>query len=101
MRGKYHMMEWEIEKWRTRIFHDIEKLLCGIEKKIDYSAEDICPYNIETILTEHLDYVLTDEEVNNHDFWFNFENPNTKVQVVVFVDVMNFEFEMYLPERED
>lgn len=101
MRGKYHMMEWEIEKWRTRIFHDIEKLLCGIEKKIDYSAEDICPYNIETILTEHLDYEFVDEEVNNHDFWFNFENPNTKVQIVVFVNVMNFEFKMYLFERED
>jgi hypothetical protein len=101
MRGKYHMMDWEIEKWRTRIFHDIEKLLCGIEEKIDYSAEDICPHNIETILTEHLDYVLTDEEANNHDLWFNFENPNTKVHIVVFVDVMSLEFGMYLTERED
>ena len=72
---------------------------------IKFNEETGLPYVSVPLLAkytrEHLDYVLTDEDVNNHDFWFNFENPNTKVQVVVFVDVMNFEFEMYLPERED
>ena len=65
----------------------------------DYTGDELT--KIANIQAKSKDYVITDEEANNHDLWFNFENPNTKVQIVVFVDVMSLEFGMYLTERED
>lgn len=100
MRGSYSLREWEVNHLTGRIFRDIERLLCGVDKKISYVREDVCPYNIDTILTEQLGYEHLDEEQNNHDFWNFYKHPQTGVELTVFANVESFELVMYLTEEE-
>lgn len=102
MRGKYRMMDWEIDKWRNRLITDLHKLYKGHIKKIDLVKEDVCPANIITILVEELGFEEVGFDTNGWqcDVWYSFEHPNTHKKITLYYEGYTFDFQIYLTEEE-
>ena len=100
MRGSYRMMDWELEKVKTLLEKGIKDLEAGYEI-IDFTREDVCPYNLREGL-EALGYEWSDNEENLYDFWWYFTKEN-EYKVCVFFDAQTFELNMSLciPEDEE
>ena len=50
MRGKYHMMDWEQQRWKYIITKAIEKMEKTPDYTEDLTQQDICPANIRQTL---------------------------------------------------
>lgn len=102
MIGSYRMMDWERDHLTRTIGAAIEMLRSGSKKEEILTGTDICPANVETILTEHLGFDFEDEDENHHDFWFIFHHPNDpdNLFLYLFVNVCTFEMKLFFEEDE-
>ena len=102
MRGKYRMIDWEVDKWRHKLITGLHDLYQGHIKEIDLTKEDVCPANIITILEEELGFEETCFDTNGwqNDTWYSFEHPNTHKKITLFYSGYTFEFNIYLTEDE-
>jgi hypothetical protein len=101
MRGSYQMMDWE----KTRVTNMVARALRDLNEyeidHIDFTREDINPYNLGIGL-EALGYVWDDCENNHYDFWWYFTKEN-EYKVCIFCNVESLKLTMSLciPEDEE
>ena len=96
MRGSYRMMDWELEKVKTLLEKGIKDLEAGYEI-IDFTREDVCPYNLREGL-EALGYIYEDREDNNYDYWWYFANKHH--YLCITFNAESFNLEMFFVEEE-
>ena len=96
MRGSYRMMDWELEKVKTLLEKGIKDLEAGYEI-IDFTREDVCPYNLREGL-EALGYIYEDREDNNYDFWWYFTNKEH--YLCITFNAESFSLKMFFVEEE-
>lgn len=99
MRGSYQLREWE----ETRVKNMIAKAIKDLKEyeidKIDFTREDVNPYNLRQGL-EFNGYTLSNVEDNCYDFWWYFTKEN-EVKVCVFFDARIFELDLSLCFEEE
>ena len=96
MRGSYRMMDWELEKVKTLLEKGVKDLEAGYEM-IDFTREDVCPYNLREGL-EALGYIYEDREDNNYDYWWYFVNKHH--YLCVTFNAESFNLKMFFVEEE-
>lgn len=96
MRGSYRMMDWELEKVKTLLEKGIKDLETGYEM-IDFTREDVCPYNLREGL-EALGYIYEDREDNNYDYWWYFVNKHH--YLCITFNAESFNLKMFFVEEE-
>ena len=96
MRGSYRMMDWELEKVKTLLEKGIKDLEAGYEI-IDFTREDVCPYNLREGL-EALGYIYEDREDNNYDYWWYFVNKHHYLCITFNAEFFNLK--MFFVEEE-
>lgn len=96
MRGSYRMMDWELEKVKTLLEKGIKDLEAGYEI-IDFTREDVCPYNLREGL-EALGYIYEDREDNNYDYWWYFVNKHH--YLCITFNAESFNLKMFFVEEE-
>ena len=96
MRGSYRMMDWELEKVKTLLEKGIKDLEAGYEM-IDFTREDVCPYNLREGL-EALGYIYEDREDNNYDYWWYFVNKHH--YLCITFNAESFNLKMFFVEEE-
>lgn len=96
MRGSYRMMDWELEKVKTLLEKGIKELEAGYEI-IDFTREDVCPYNLREGL-EALGYIYEDREDNNYDYWWYFVNKHH--YLCITFNAESFNLKMFFVEEE-
>lgn len=96
MRGSYRMMDWELEKVKTLLEKGIKDLEAGYEI-IDFTREDVCPYNLREGL-EALGYIYEDREDNNYDYWWYFINKHH--YLCITFNAESFNLKMFFVEEE-
>ena len=96
MRGSYRMMDWELEKVKTLLEKGIKNLEAGYEI-IDFTGEDVCPYNLREGL-EALGYIYEDREDNNYDYWWYFVNKHH--YLCITFNAESFNLKMFFVEEE-
>lgn len=96
MRGSYRMMDWELEKVKTLLKKGIKDLEAGYEI-IDFTREDVCPYNLREGL-EALGYTYEDREDNNYDYWWYFVNKHH--YLCITFNAESFNLKMFFVEEE-
>lgn len=96
MRGSYRMMDWELEKVKTLLEKGIKNLEAGYEI-IDFTREDVCPYNLREGL-EALGYIYEDREDNNYDYWWYFVNKHH--YLCITFNAESFNLKMFFVEEE-
>ena len=96
MRGSYRMMDWELEKVKTLLEKGIKDLEAGYEI-IDFTREDVCPYNLREGL-EALSYIYEDREDNNYDYWWYFVNKHH--YLCITFNAESFNLKMFFVEEE-
>ena len=50
MRGRYQMMDWELQKWKQELSAVIARLSQNKSYQEDFTHLDVCPANIEKAL---------------------------------------------------
>jgi hypothetical protein len=96
MRGSYRMMDWELEKVKSLLVKGIKDLEAGYEI-IDFTREDVCPYNLRVGL-EALGYIYEDREDNNYDYWWYFVNKHH--YLCITFNAESFNLKMFFVEEE-
>lgn len=96
MRGSYRMMDWELEKVKILLEKGIKDLEAGYEI-IDFTREDVCPYNLRKGL-EALGYIYEDREDNNYDYWWYFVNKHH--YLCITFNAESFNLKMFFVEEE-
>jgi hypothetical protein len=96
MRGSYRMMDWELEKVKSLLVKSINNLASGYDV-IDFTREDMCPYNLRQGL-EALGFVYEDREDNNYDFWWYFTNK--EYYLCITFNAESFSLKMFFVEEE-
>ena len=96
MRGSYRMMDWELEKVKTLLEKCIKDLEAGYEI-IDFTREDVCPYNLREGL-EAVGYIFEDREDNNYDYWWYFVNKHH--YLCITFNAESFNLKMFFVEEE-
>ena len=96
MRGSYRMMDWELEKVKTLLEKGIKDLEAGYEM-IDFTREDVCPYNLREGL-KALGYIYEDREDNNYDYWWYFVNKHH--YLCITFNAESFNLKMFFVEEE-
>lgn len=96
MRGSYRMMDWELEKVKTLLEKGIKNLEAGYEI-IDFTREDVCPYNLREGL-EALGYIYENREDNNYDYWWYFVNKHH--YLCITFNAESFNLKMFFVEEE-
>ena len=96
MRGSYRMMDWELEKVKTLLEKGIKDLEAGYEI-IDFTREDVCPYNLREGL-EALGYIYENREDNNYDYWWYFVNKHH--YLCITFNAESFNLKMFFVEEE-
>ena len=99
MRGKYHMMDWELTRATNMVSRAINDLMEFEIDSIKLSHEDIGPYHVRQAL-ENLGYTLSDVESNSYDYWWYFTKEDA-IKVCVFFDARIFELDLSLCFKED
>ncbi len=102
MRGKYHMMDWELQKWSQELSHLIECLTYNQDGEFDLTNWDACPANICKAL-EHLGWKEEDLDDNGwqHDTWYRFTNPNYAFGLTFYYEGYTFEMKLYRTDQYD
>ena len=96
MRGRYHMMDWELEKWKQELSAAIVRLSQNKLYQEDFTNEDVCPANISTVL-ENLGWEHYDSDGNGweNDCWIYFTNPDYNFDLVMYYQGYTFELKLY------
>ena len=99
MRGSYRLREWE----ETRIKNMVAKAIKDLKEyeidDIDFTREDVNPYNLKEGL-EMNGYEWSDTEDNRYDFWWYFTKEG-EPKVCVFFDAQTFELNLSLCDYEE
>ena len=64
---------------------------------IDFTREDVCPYNLREGL-EALGYIYEDREDNNYDYWWYFVNKHH--YLCITFNAESFNLKMFFVEEE-
>ena len=102
MRGKYHMMDWEQEKWKQEISGIIAKLSYNQRHEEDLTNLDLCPANV----VKTLEILGWDEDDMDHngwqnDTWYWFNHPDYKFRLVLYYEGYTFEMKLYREDIDD
>lgn len=102
MRGKYHMMEWEQEKWKQEFSGIITRLGYNQRHIEDLTNLDLCPANVVKTL-ENLGW--TEEEMDSNgwenDTLYWFSHPDYKFDLVFHYEGYTFEMRLYRKDIDD
>lgn len=99
MRGSYQLREWEETRVKNMIAKAIRELKEYEIDKIDFTREDVNPYNLRQGL-EFNGYKWSDAESNCYDFWWYFTKEN-EPKVCVFFDAQTFDLNVSLCDYEE
>lgn len=99
MRGKYYMMDWELEKWKQKLSAVIARLTWDKQHQEDFTQLDICPINIEKTL-ENLGWELEcyEREGCDPDAWYFFKHPDYEFELILLTDSDTFEMKLFRHE---
>ena len=102
MRGKYHMMDWEEEKWIVSLKSIISQLAQDKSYEEDLTNYDVCPANIRKTL-ENMGWKKIDFDDNGweHDTWYTFHNINYDFDIILFYCGETFEIKLYRADIDD
>ncbi len=102
MRGRYHMMDWELEKWKQELSGVIARLSCNKQHQEDFTHLDICPANIEKTL-EEMGWESDEQDENGwqNDCWIYFSNEDYDFVLVLYYCGYTFELKLYRADSDD
>ena len=102
MRGKYNMMDWELDKWKHTLALLITKWANDVSHQEDFTNLDICPANIETAL-EALGWEHDEQDENGwqNDCWIYMSNPDYDFRIIIYYCGYTFELKVYRSDWED
>ena len=102
MRGKYHMMDWEEQKWVQQLTVAIAELTRDKSKVIDFTNDDVCPANIVHIL-EKMGWEKDCHEDNGwqQDTWIYFSHENYNFNLILYYEGYTFEMNLYRSDIDD
>lgn len=104
MRGQYYMPDWEVRHWVEILKRDVKNLLEGSAESHDYTKCDICPANIEQILTECMGFEVEERETNGFESecWIYLTRSDIEnTTLVLFYCGYTGQIKMYLGHRGD
>ena len=99
MRGMYHMRDWEIAKYKSIIFREIERIKVLPSYRRSFVEENVCPANIIQTL-EALGWERVDFDSNGweQDTWYCFSHPDYDFQLILFYCGYTYDIELYRTE---
>ena len=102
MRGRYQMMDWELEKWVQQLTVAIAELTRDKSKAIDFTNDDVCPANIEKTL-EKMGWEWDDINTNGweNDTWIYFSHNDYDFGLTLFYCGYTFEMNLYRSDCDD
>lgn len=102
MRGRYHMMDWELEKWKQELSGVITRLSCNKQHQEDFTHLDVCPANIADVLRK-MGWDWEEQEDNGweHDTWIYFSNEDYDFVLVLYYCGYTFELKLYRADSDD
>jgi hypothetical protein len=102
MRGRYHMMDWELEKWKQELSVVIARLTWDKQHKENFTHLDICPANIEKSL-EEMGWETEEQEENGweNDCWIYFTNEDYDFGLTLYYQGYTFELKLYRSDIDD
>ena len=96
MRGKWNMMDWEMEKWKQELSVAITRLTQDELYKKDFTNLDVCPANLIDAL---LDMGWNDDESKDNgwqgDSWIYFYHYDYDFILVLYFCAHTFELKLY------
>lgn len=101
MRGRYNLMDWEIQKWKYKITTEIGRLARDGTYEADLTSWDICPANVCQIL-ELLGWEEDNFDKNGWqcDVWYTYCHQDYPFKLVLFYQGFIFEMKLYAVEKE-
>ena len=102
MRGRYQMLDWELEKWKQELSGAITRLSHDKHYQENFTYLDICPANIESAL-EEMGWE-SDEQENNgwqNDCWIYFAHEDYDFGLVLYYCGYTFELKLYRSDIDD
>lgn len=96
MRGKYHMMDWEQQRWKYIITKAIEKMEKTPDYTEDLTQQDICPANIrQTLESIGWEEIGFDTNGWQNDTWYFFSHPDYDFEIVLYYEGITFDHKLY------
>ena len=96
MRGKWNMMDWEMEKWKQELSAAITRLSQDELYEKDFTNLDVCPANLIDALR---DMGWNDDESQDNgwqgDSWIYFYHYNYDFTLVLYYCAHTFELKLY------
>lgn len=103
MRGQYHMMDWEEDRWKTVFSKAIEKFAEDRDPPYEeiLTQQDICPANVVHVL-ELLGWEDTVYDTNGwqNDTWYYFSHPDYDFEIGMYYEGYTFELKLYRRYRD-
>lgn len=102
MRGKYHMMDWEEQKWVQQLTVAIAELTRNKSKTIDFTNDDVCPANIVSTL-EKMGWEWDEQDDNGwqNDCWLYFSHHDYDFVLTLHYCGYTFEINLYRSDCND
>ena len=96
MRGKWNMMDWEMEKWKQELSAAITRLSQDELYEKDFTNLDVCPANLIDALR---DMGWNDDESQDNgwqgDSWIYFYHYNYDFPLVLYYCAHTFKLKLY------
>lgn len=102
MRGRYQMMDWELQKWKQELSAVIARLSQNKSYQEDFTHLDVCPANIEKAL-EDMGWECDEQDENGwqSDCWLYFSHYDYDFVLVLYYCGYTFEMKLSIAASED
>ena len=97
MRGRWNMMDWEMEKWCQELSAVLVRLSQNESYVEDFTRHDVCPSNLIDAM-ENLGWEEDNDCDRNGwqgDTWHYFSHPDWDFVVVLYYQAYTFTLQMY------
>ena len=100
MRGEWQLRDWEKEKWIWKVRKDLNWSLNNPGMDLNYTREDITPYQLIAVLEELGWYEVGREHYREWCYiqFFSEEVPN---KLIISLNIIDFTFHWYISEEEE
>ena len=102
MRGRWNMMDWELQKWKQELSAAIVRLSQNKLYQEDFTHLDVCPANLIDALR---DIGWEDDELENNgwqnDCWTYFSHDDYDFVLVLYYCGHTFELKLYRADSDD
>lgn len=97
MRGRWNMMDWELEKWKQELTAAIARLSYNKQHQEDFTHLDVCPANLIDALRD----MGWEDDGWQNDCWTYFSHYDYDFVLVLYYCGHTFELKLYRADNDD